>query len=220
MYFDGPIVKKLGDVDTELIADIVLKIENRFGDKFTSRSKLDTGTQVLKIIAPLPNVDMLPPEDTLYIQTITKPLLDLVELESNEFICYADISNLLPQTKVPLHIDFIWMHLLSRRIHIPLKTNDKVKMGFLTARDQVHVEQLPVGAIYELNNELPHAVFNAGETDRWHLLIDVIDREIYNIFEKRKGEPAFSPSMNWVWGDISYYHMYKELIPGYELSKK
>ena len=59
-----------------------------------------------------------------------------------------------------------WPH----KIHVPLLTNDRV--GFLVG-DTIH--HFPAGQAVEVNNLGRHAVHNAGDTDRVHLIFEYYD---------------------------------------------
>ena len=61
---------------------------------------------------------------------------------------------------------------LSRRFHIPLKTNP---MCFFTVNDQT-VNMLE-GNLYEINNTKWHNVRNASSENRIHLIIDIMPNE-------------------------------------------
>lgn len=60
-----------------------------------------------------------------------------------------------------------WPH----KIHVPLVTNPDVT--FYVEREAFH---LPVGEAAEVNNMGVHAVTNAGDTDRIHLIFEYYDR--------------------------------------------
>lgn len=211
MLFDGPLVRRVADIDIGLISATLEQVETRYYNQWLSRTKLDIGTKVLKIIAPLPNVDLLSPDEQEALRVIMKPLLDTIPIGDNETICYADISNLHAGASLKLHFDNVWLHVLSRRIHIPLKTNILAKMGFLIARNEVQVEHFALGGIYEVNNTHPHSARNGGTDERLHLIVDIIDKDSMKFIEKTWMNPVVAPSINWVWGDISYHHMTKAL---------
>jgi aspartyl/asparaginyl beta-hydroxylase (cupin superfamily) len=59
------------------------------------------------------------------------------------------------------------------RHHIPIITNPGV--GFFIDGETQHMKE---GECWEINNNKTHAVFNKGETDRVHLLIDIIPRKV------------------------------------------
>ena len=62
-----------------------------------------------------------------------------------------------------------------RRCHIPLITNDDIKF---TVGD--HTMSLKQGECWEINNSKIHEVKNLSNSDRVHLLIDIIPNEYLN----------------------------------------
>jgi len=84
----------------------------------------------------------------------------------------GEVVNLLPGTQLELHIDPFWFHKYSRRIHIPILTNDRCFQVFEDR--EVHLE---VGMMYEINNRILHSAYNRGESSRIHLIIDLMDKE-------------------------------------------
>lgn len=63
----------------------------------------------------------------------------------------------------------------SRRVHIPLITNNL--STFTVMNNTVHMEE---GGWYEINNQLPHAVKNYGNSDRIHIIIDIMPDDMIN----------------------------------------
>jgi hypothetical protein len=61
-----------------------------------------------------------------------------------------------------------WPH----KIHVPLATNDRVAFWI----DGV-AYHLPVGEAFEVNNMAVHAVRNAGDSDRIHLIFEYYDAD-------------------------------------------
>ena len=55
----------------------------------------------------------------------------------------------------------------SKRIHVPIITNDKV--DFIVNDEVVNMKY---GDIVEINNNLPHEVLNNSNSDRVHLIVD------------------------------------------------
>lgn len=82
-----------------------------------------------------------------------------------------------PKTDQSLHIDPKVLHRFCHRIHIPLITNDQC---FLQVEDNHY--HLEPNKIYEFNNLLKHRSYNHGDTKRIHLIIDIMDAEIYKKF--------------------------------------
>ncbi len=60
-----------------------------------------------------------------------------------------------------------------RRHHIPIITNENV--SFVIDGEKKFMD---VGEIWEVNNNKMHQVWNEGDTDRIHLLIDIIPNDI------------------------------------------
>lgn len=55
------------------------------------------------------------------------------------------------------------------RIHIPIVTNDKLE--FYLDKEMVHLKE---GECWYMNFNLPHSIYNKGNTDRIHLVIDAV----------------------------------------------
>jgi aspartyl/asparaginyl beta-hydroxylase (cupin superfamily) len=82
----------------------------------------------------------------------------------------------LPSKKnVPHHRDSGWYLSNVRRFHIPILTNDEVSY---TVNDELKF--MKVGECWEINNTAYHSVFNDGDTDRVHLVVDIIPKEVLN----------------------------------------
>lgn len=104
------------------------------------------------------------------------PLIEFVNTTiSSGKIIRGEVVNLGPGQSLIPHIDVYWFHRESRRIHIPISTNDQC---FLTFEDrQYHLE---VGTVYEINNRVIHSAFNNGSTGRVHVILDIMDLDVYN----------------------------------------
>ncbi len=88
------------------------------------------------------------------------------------------------------HIDPKLMHRFCHRLHIPLLTNDQC---FLQVEENHY--HLETYKIYEFNNLLPHRSYNHGNSNRIHLIIDVMDSIIFNKFViQNKYQMLFDPS--------------------------
>jgi len=108
--------------------------------------------QLIKVVLPI-------------IETVTKYFPDLIKMR-------GEIVNLLPRKQLELHNDIYWFHKHSRRIHIPVCTNDQCYQIF---EDREH--HLEVGTVYEINNRIMHSAYNRGTTDRVHIILDLMSRE-------------------------------------------
>jgi aspartyl/asparaginyl beta-hydroxylase (cupin superfamily) len=94
----------------------------------------------------------------------------------NLIVINCEIATLPPNTLIKLHYDGKWSHKFSKRIHIPIMTNDKCDNTWLN----VQLKMEP-GKVYEINNRVLHGARNKGETNRTHLIIDFMEPEVYNL---------------------------------------
>lgn len=90
-------------------------------------------------------------------------------------IIRGELVNLLPGKSLVPHIDIYWFHKESRRIHIPIITNSN---SMLTFNDRPY--HLKSGEVYEINNRIIHSGFNHGNTDRIHLILDMMPINVFN----------------------------------------
>jgi len=100
---------------------------------------------------------------------------------SNRIFFKGEINYIFPSTVLLFHVDSAWFHEFSSRIHIPILTNDQT--FWATSTELIH---LPVGYVYEVNNRELHSYWNKGGTGRLHIVIDVMDQDIYNGAVSRK----------------------------------
>jgi hypothetical protein len=176
MNFDGAI-RHIDVIDPSLLSSLKEQINSEFGDKWIRRTlNLMLDSYCLKAITPS-QIDILAPQDAERLRELLVPVVTpYVRLD--ETLVYLDISCLPAGAECVAHFDHALMHVLSRRIHIPVCTNSRANFALLT-RDGLKNHHLTVGNVYEVNNEIIHAVGNYGETDRWHIIIDVMDTVIY-----------------------------------------
>ncbi len=86
------------------------------------------------------------------------------------------------------HVDGRGSNLYTHKIHIPLQTNRQA--AFMINDVSYHLEE---GYAYEVNNIVPHAVENLGETDRIHFIFELFDNDGYS-FEKTEYEDRITPT--------------------------
>jgi len=84
----------------------------------------------------------------------------------------GEVVNLLPGKELTPHIDIYWFHKYSRRIHIPLYTNNLCAQIF-----EDREQHLTVGFAYEINNRIMHSARNSGEQPRIHIILDLLPQE-------------------------------------------
>lgn len=116
-----------------------------------------------------------PEQDELISHSL--PIVDEIKKMLPELIpVRGEVVNLLPGKQLSLHIDQYWFHKHSRRIHVPIYTN---KDCFQIFEDrETHLE---VGNVYEINNRIMHSARNSGTEPRFHLIVDLMDKEHYDI---------------------------------------
>ena len=193
MFFDGTI-QEIGKVPDEFLGVAIKKVGELNDHWVTRKLQALNNSRVLKVISPTNNERIEP----VYSQTLLeafKPLIDLI-IRPGEEIVYLDASLLPAKQKIDLHTDWAMMHIHSRRIHIPLITNDHVKMAFVKYDGSIRLEKMAVGKIYEVNNCMPHAVQNNGDQDRIHILADLIDTKMLEVIKGQLASWAFSPVIN------------------------
>ena len=82
----------------------------------------------------------------------------------------AMLARLAAGHGIDRHVDGEGSHPLTHRIHVPLQTNPRAT---LTVDDtDFHLEY---GHAFEVNNLVPHGVFNGGEEDRIHFIFEVFE---------------------------------------------
>jgi hypothetical protein len=197
MFFTGLPVKVIGTVDQPTLNKLHQELLNKFNNKWIRRSTnnlMDT-SYCLKAITPS-NFDIPDSQTQQELKELLLPFVQPYVLE-NEVIVYLDVSSLPPGTKSLVHVDYLLMHVLSRRIRIPITTNPKSVFSLKTA-DGIHNFNLKVGNVYETNNQSLHTAANLGDTDRWHIAVDIMDNDLYNILVKNNQlyRQAFDPSIN------------------------
>jgi quercetin dioxygenase-like cupin family protein len=81
------------------------------------------------------------------------------------------ITKLRAGSKIPSHMDNGQYLSKIRRHHIPLITSGNV--SFLVGSESINMK---AGECWEINNNRPHSVYNKSETDRIHLIIDIMPK--------------------------------------------
>ena len=93
----------------------------------------------------------------------------LHEYGYSSVISRANLVRLFAQSEIAPHIDQGDFLNSTRRVHIPIITND-----LCTFAVGSEIRHLPVGEMWEINNTgLTHSVTNAGSDHRVHLVVDV-----------------------------------------------
>ncbi len=99
------------------------------------------------------------------------PLIDLVadrlSLESYR-PAKVVLSRLRAGAVIAEHVDLNQSSQIPNKIHLPIVTSPQV--AFTVEESRYHLEP---GRAYEINNLRRHAVYNCGDVDRIHLIIEV-----------------------------------------------
>lgn len=195
MYFLGKPIVEIDQIELARLDNIVLQIQENFLDQFSNRTtapQLQQGT-TLKIISP-GTADLLDADAASKLKEIILPVVEKY-VSPSEVIGYLDISSYGPGTRTAAHLDLLWLHLMSKRIHIPLITNAKCQTAYLSSNgiETYHMEK---GKVYVFNNEIMHVAANFGDATRWHILVDIIDQKLFDFLNGKKllAEPFIDPS--------------------------
>lgn len=146
------------------------------------------------------------------------PILDLtlpflIEIKKhfpNHRFMKGEIYNCPAKTSQDLHVDPKILHRFCRRLHLPLLTNDS---AFLTiGHNQYHLEPYH---IYDFNNMVPHGSYNAGDTTRIHIVVDLIEESVFNRLDGFMTMPQdlFDDSKNPGTDLDSYIEELKQIYP-------
>lgn len=164
--------KYYGKIDTSNINLLLSNIELNW-DEYTFRQTKLYGQADTKTI-PLIWSENLKKNTVWKSYEFFKDILIEMEISLNKLIGNGKIEvalliNLPKNKKILPHIDSGYEHFFkTKRIHIPIVTNDKC--NFIVGGEIV---QMKMGEIWEINNSNKiHSVNNGGDTDRVHLLID------------------------------------------------
>lgn len=99
-------------------------------------------------------------------------IISYLEHLSQGKLVRAEFINMKPRSRVRTHKDRSDILYVSRRFHIPIKTNDMVVF-----RSGTEFKNLKAGVLYELNNINYHSVRNDSDENRIHLIIDILPNE-------------------------------------------
>jgi hypothetical protein len=78
-------------------------------------------------------------------------------------------AKLLPGENIASHWDSHPSFRCGHRIHLPIKTNSRVRFNI-----DGFPYQFNVGEAYELNNQKTHSVINKGAEERIHFIFDYV----------------------------------------------
>jgi hypothetical protein len=199
MFFPGDPVRVIGHVDVEEANNLYKLILKKFNEKWIKRSfKLMDTSYCLKAVSPS-NFDALDENTRNELKEILMPWVTPY-ISDNEVLVYLDVSSLPPGSQSIPHVDYLWIHLLSKRIRIPLITNCDCKFSLLD-ESGTKTYNLKVGNVYETNNSVLHAAANLGTTPRWHIVADILDKSLYEYLVRtgKLSHWGVSPTLNFLY---------------------
>lgn len=104
-------------------------------------------------------------------------IVQILEKDAGGKAIRIEFINMKPQSRIRTHKDRSDLLYVSRRYHVPIKTNDKVV--FKSGPESKYLEP---GHAYELNNIKYHSVYNNSSDNRVHLIIDILpDQYLGNV---------------------------------------
>ena len=111
--------------------------------------------------------------DDVLLLELSYPIINYLENIHNGRVGKAVFIKLPPLKNVDKHKD-VGSYLESvRRNHIPIATNNKV--SFIIDGERQFMD---IGEVWEVNNNKTHQVWNDGETDRIHFLVDIVPNKM------------------------------------------
>lgn len=198
MIFEGDPVKVIDSVDLDKVEELRKTIFEKFNSHWVKRSfKLMDSSYCLKAITPS-KFDILDKDVATELKDILMPWITPY-VSNNEKIIYLDVSSLPPGAQSLPHIDYTYMHVLAKRIRIPLVTNSKSTFSLVTSSG-IKTFNLKVGKVYETNNMVAHVAGNLGDSERWHVVADILDNSLYEYLERtgKLSAHAIDPSINFI----------------------
>jgi hypothetical protein len=179
-------------IDSDRIANFLSKINESFWYEDMSRKEKyqeHTNTDTIPILSVNLDLTYFFLEDqkkhpVLYepIVALMKDCLDYLQNLYDGVIHKILLVKLKSNSSIPLHADSGFALQYTRRIHIPIVTNENV---FFTVEDKT--VNMKKGYLYEINNLKKHAVDNNSDHDRIHMIVDVIgNKTIKECIEQRE----------------------------------
>lgn len=169
-------VKIIGKVDPVLIQNIqeLINTVNWFDSKFDRYEESLIEGRLCTLPYPIRNEEQQTySADQEKLINAVFPIINQVSNYFPELVkVRGEIVNLFPGKKLGLHKDTYWFHKHSHRIHIPLCTNANCYQIF-----EDRESHLEVGTVYEINNRIIHSAYNYGNTNRIHIILDLMSKE-------------------------------------------
>jgi hypothetical protein len=123
-------------------------------------------------------------KDSEKLRSLSFPILkDILKFFPKSTYVKGEISCCFPSSEQKFHIDPRVFHKYSKRIHLPLLSNEQ---SFLDIEDKsFHLDR---GKLYEFNNMKRHRSKNLGNTIRVHIILDIISLSVLSQCKRFLGE--------------------------------
>lgn len=171
----------VNEIDVSKIAHELSMLDSAFWDLDQSRQSFPTHQLTKSIfISSLPltwrgkNYNLKKHLVSEKLNQLTYKIADELENIFDGKLGRSLYANLPAKQKIPVHCDGGYYLLNVHRLHIPIITNDAVE--FFLNGDVINMK---TGSCYEINNAREHGVSNNGDTDRIHLIMDIIPKKAF-----------------------------------------
>lgn len=178
MKIDTPL-RDLGEVPMEALRDTVLGVDQEAWLDQQHRQEtyeVHKQTQSLVLVftdgSDWPDIEVSKQSGWDCLASVAVPLMhEIIEQHypPGGTIIRAMAAKLVAGGVIRPHKDSHPSFHASHRIHVPLKTNSRVRF---TVDGRPH--KFEVGKAYEINNQLNHSVMNKGAEDRIHFIFDYL----------------------------------------------
>jgi hypothetical protein len=174
VHIDSPI-RPLGYVDSrKLIERVAAADESDWFVNHRRQNDYEVHAQTQSIILVFfdgwPTVNVAHAEGWDAFGDVAMPVIDEVVARHYAvagIVLRVMLARLPSNCRIDAHVDRHPSFSIAHRIHVPLLTNPDVE--FIVGTERITTQ--PQHA-FELNNKLPHSVFNRGATHRIHLIFD------------------------------------------------
>jgi hypothetical protein len=115
------------------------------------------------------------------IYNLARPLFDHLnrQLGSDYLFWGAELNSVPPKEVVKPHADKHFYSDYATRTHVVLSTNPNTFFVFETRK-----HSFKEGDAFIFNNKLRHSIENTGETERLHLVVDFVPKQIFPYIER------------------------------------
>ena len=178
MNIDTP-VRELGQIDINPLREVVLNQEQSIWDQSTIRQEEFEVHKATKSILMLfanienwPEIEVRREEGWSFLADSALPVMNQIinsNYQPGGTVIRAMAAKLLSGENIASHWDKHPSFHCGHRIHVPIKTNSRVRFNI-----DGFPHQFNVGEAYEINNQKTHSVINKGDEERIHFIFDYV----------------------------------------------